>query len=274
MLCGEPTSSRTAIVRELDVFSSWSYTPSRPDPAVPSATTSTLIEGLERIIPPATDAKTTVLFDSITPFLLHHPIGVFARLLKRLAALGDHVSLILPFHGDVAPSEHTETSVDAILAHVATTYMTVRHGKDFGVMLDGTGDRDVFNAVDANSTVGAVVEFMHKKKSGKIVRELVAYKIPSDDKAPWIVSTLDELRGLDALRVEETKQPDEEPDPAANLSFNLRLTDAQKNARAEVVLPYMHVQTASDTTQQPSTASIYYDDDDYDEEDPDADLDI
>ncbi|KNE73039.1 hypothetical protein AMAG_17309 [Allomyces macrogynus ATCC 38327] len=76
-------------------------------------------------------------------------------------------------------------------------------------------------------------------------------------------------------------------DPAANLPFNLRLTDRQREARERVVLPYMAVQhepqpvaaaTAAPAASSASGgATIFYEydvDDDFDDDDPDADLEI
>ncbi|KAJ3361614.1 hypothetical protein GGF31_002206 [Allomyces arbusculus] len=76
-------------------------------------------------------------------------------------------------------------------------------------------------------------------------------------------------------------------DPAANLPFNLRLTDRQREARERVVLPYMAVQhepqpgtAATNAPAASSTAggaTIFYEydvDDDFDDDDPDADLEI
>lgn len=62
-------------------------------------------------------------------------------------------------------------------------------------------------------------------------------------------------------------------DPAANLTFNMSLTEEEKAAKDDVVLPYMHHLSAEPV----STGVIYYDeesDDDFDEEDPDDDLDL
>lgn len=61
--------------------------------------------------------------------------------------------------------------------------------------------------------------------------------------------------------------------PAANLTFNMNLTEEEKAAKDSVVLPYMHHMAAEPV----STGVIYYDeesDDDFDEEDPDDDLDL
>ncbi len=57
------------------------------------------------------------------------------------------------------------------------------------------------------------------------------------------------------------------------MSFNLSLTEEQKQARSNVVLPYMKAQVSTMGT----GGTIFYEPDaadDYDDEDPDADLDI
>ncbi|KAF7320364.1 hypothetical protein MKEN_00821200 [Mycena kentingensis (nom. inval.)] len=59
-------------------------------------------------------------------------------------------------------------------------------------------------------------------------------------------------------------------DPTTNVSFNLNLTAAQVNSRAQVPLPYAH-------QEKQSVPKIYYDPDsadDIDDDDPDEDLDI
>ena len=60
-------------------------------------------------------------------------------------------------------------------------------------------------------------------------------------------------------------------DPTANLTFNLRLSEEEKRARSRVILPYLEHQGGK------SGPQIFYeadDGDDFDEEDPDDDLDI
>ena len=68
-------------------------------------------------------------------------------------------------------------------------------------------------------------------------------------------------------------------DPTADLSFNLRLTDSEKQARSQVRLPYTLDNEQKAVQLDPSSGSgqiIYHPDDadDFDEEDPDEDLDI
>ena len=64
-----------------------------------------------------------------------------------------------------------------------------------------------------------------------------------------------------------------QPDPAANLTFDLRLTTKEKRDRANVVLPYAQVGVSSSK----GAGQIFYqpdEADDFDESDPDDDLDI
>ena len=73
-----------------------------------------------------------------------------------------------------------------------------------------------------------------------------------------------------------------EPDPTANLTFDLHLSSKEKEERSKVVLPYTAVRDggvgmASGSTGHTSGGQIYYqpdDVDDFDESDPDDDLDI
>ncbi|KAJ3162414.1 hypothetical protein HDU86_004894 [Geranomyces michiganensis] len=295
-----PSEARRAVF--VDVFSSYTLAPAAEHADIKTVTAATIGDHMESLV--SSEGMTTVVFDSINPFALHHSLGVFARLLKRFAGLSDSLAFILPFHGDCVPR-----SVHSVLGDIAVTVLTVRHPRDFGVAVTGslaTDSGDAFRLVDANSPGGAVVEVMHKRKSGKITREVDVYFIDGDK---WRLKTLEEVRGLEDLVEEKELTEDEvrktamrsftstsfgglmvvpllgQPDPTANLSFNLKLTDEQRAARSEVVLPFLHMQKAdgAGSVQQhqmpqsavPSAeAAIYYDDDDYDEEDPDADLDI
>ncbi|KAG0014288.1 hypothetical protein BGZ80_010539, partial [Entomortierella chlamydospora] len=74
-----------------------------------------------------------------------------------------------------------------------------------------------------------------------------------------------DMPDVEKLDLEESQTAD----PAANLSFNLNLTDEQRRAKNETVLPYMKTQE--------STGAIYYEPDaadDFDDDDPDDDLTI
>ncbi|KNC97379.1 uncharacterized protein SPPG_07306 [Spizellomyces punctatus DAOM BR117] len=264
----------------IDVYSScFSWLDPPVAAPVRSANIKNLVSVIETELQTAQNGRITVLFDSINPFLLRYSLATVARLVKSLSALGsDNVRIILPFHGDVPVLDASGNSlippIGSVLANAATTYVTVRHGKDFGIIFGRDGGAvDVFETVDAHNPAGGICEVLHKKKSGKVLREAVAYKVSATDSDLLTFHTVDDLRSVNDSQPSPPSNPAERtPDPTANLSFNLRLTDEQKVARAEVVLPYMKAQTA----EGPSETAIYYEpeDDDYDDEDPDADLDI
>lgn len=63
-------------------------------------------------------------------------------------------------------------------------------------------------------------------------------------------------------------------DPTSNLSFNLKLSQEEQAARANLTLPYTFHEKSKDNDDK---GKIFYqpdDVDDFDEEDPDDDLDI
>lgn len=75
------------------------------------------------------------------------------------------------------------------------------------------------------------------------------------------------------------------PDPASNLTFNLRLSEREQTARAATAAPYVlgreqkerALQAASAGATRAAAATIFYEPDegdDFDDEDPDDDLDL
>ena len=82
----------------------------------------------------------------------------------------------------------------------------------------------------------------------------------------------------------DTNDSTAEPDPTVNLTFDLHLSSKEKEDRSRVVLPYtavrdgMGVASGMPTSHTPTgSGQIYYqpdDVDDFDESDPDDDLDI
>lgn len=134
------------------------------------------------------------------------------------------------------------------------------------------------NTMSNNTT--ALTKIMWKRKSGKILHETNAVRF-------------DGQRVVVSAAIQDEEEPEDEPeapvaaDPTANLSFNLTLTDEQRRAKEKLVLPYMKAQNRgvvevdsgdrSGNVEPPSTGSIYYEPDaadDFDDEDPDEDLDI
>lgn len=76
------------------------------------------------------------------------------------------------------------------------------------------------------------------------------------------------------------KEPDVcETDPTSNLTFNLRLSEDERRAKEKVALPFVFSQQKKSALLRPAPGSgriVYEPDasDDFDEEDPDDDLDV
>lgn len=115
-------------------------------------------------------------------------------------------------------------------------------------------------------------EYVLKKKSGKVSREVFTASLQELD---FIVS-----KQTNVVTDTNAAQSDNNVDPTSNLTFNLRLTESEKQARANTVLPYLLTETDKASQLKKSTAMgghvIYTPDesDDFDDEDPDDDLDI
>lgn len=95
--------------------------------------------------------------------------------------------------------------------------------------------------------------------SGKVTCLLLEYKISADF----------EFTSLVDAKFQMKKKQAQQPDPTANLTFNLRLKDEEIEARNQLQLPYMKTHSNDEAIVQ-----SLLDNDLYDEEDPDDDLDI
>ncbi|KAI9599271.1 hypothetical protein BDF19DRAFT_430645 [Syncephalis fuscata] len=135
----------------------------------------------------------------------------------------------------------------------------------------------------SNSLDALLCTLTHRKSNGKVITEtthitfepqgdidqVTAYEPPS-------VSIIGANNDGDNSSNSATQK---ESNPAAHLPFNLTLTDEQREAKDKLLLPYLKAQehTAAVTTGAGAVTSIYYtpdSDDDFDEEDPDDDLEI
>ena len=84
------------------------------------------------------------------------------------------------------------------------------------------------------------------------------------------------------LTTPESVMRDQSPDPTANLTFDLRLSSKEKVDRAKVILPYTtaavpRMEVGVSSNHGTGTGQIFYQPDevdDFDESDPDDDLDF
>ncbi|KAJ3043864.1 hypothetical protein HDV00_003902 [Rhizophlyctis rosea] len=216
--------------------------------------------------------QTLIVIDALSSVTPIFNLSIFLRDVADLTS--DTCRLVILYHGDIPSPSPPPILPDALLSHLCTTYITVRHLKTL------TDDKV---SIDANSLTGGVADVLHKKKSGKVVKESVVYEADGERVRVRFMETAaqQQAKGLSLGSSEEVAvKPPPSKDPTANLSFNLSLTDSQKAARSEVVLPYMSVQNPNpqeaSVVKTHTEPTIYYDleEDEYDSEDPDADLDI
>ena len=145
-----------------------------------------------------------------------------------------------------------------------------------------------------NHPLSHLTDIFHQKPSGKVVRSCELVRLAPHP--PRLLSAVDvaKLAVKEDSRMEVTSAEMAEPksqtatkppkiayedsattaspsfDPTANLTFNLNLSDREKQAREKVVLPFAKKSAAGQ-------GRIFYeaeDEDDLDEEDPDDDLNI
>ncbi|KAI4900169.1 hypothetical protein NFI96_023895 [Prochilodus magdalenae] len=148
-------------------------------------------------------------------------------------------------HGDL----HQQGIIESI-CHLASTVITVTSG---------------------NNAHHAMAKTVHRKKSGKVMREEEFFSVTED-------LTLSIVKGPSQSGHVEM-QPDTKADPASNLTFNLRLSEVEREAKEKVALPFVFSQEKKSALLKQSQGSgriIYEPDasDDFDEEDPDDDLDV
>ncbi|XP_037400377.1 elongator complex protein 5 [Pygocentrus nattereri] len=199
-----------------------------------------------RLVREIQHAKASILvIDSLSWVIRHHnPVAVCQQLqeLKR----GGSVRMIFGLlHTDL----HQQGIVDSI-CHLASTVISV---------------------TSVNHAHHAVAKTMHRKKSGKVIREEEFFTVKDD------LTLSIEKRSGQSGHVQ--MQPDTKADPTSNLTFNLRLSEVEREAREKVALPFVFSQEKKSALLKQSQGSgriIYEPDasDDFDEEDPDDDLDV
>ncbi|XP_071839669.1 elongator complex protein 5-like isoform X6 [Apostichopus japonicus] len=122
--------------------------------------------------------------------------------------------------------------------------------------------------------LGLIHADLHTEKTLNALRHLANIQIRLLPIRPTS-SASDEAGGNFEITVnKKSGKVKRQPDPTANLTFNLTLKDSERKAKENVVLPYTSRQDKSSDGGQ---SQIFYEPDeadDFDEEDPDDDLDI
>ncbi|KAF9127348.1 Elongator complex protein [Mortierella sp. 14UC] len=262
-------------------------TSSNHNPTSDNTTTITLsLRNIRKATKVITDVITsqrcnfTIYFDSLSQFLIASVPDTFNLLRSVTALLTDTSRIIAIHHEDVPDADSflsdssSKPQASNSLAHIATTLITLKSSEalrqDQEDFRRGTVTAREFSylTVHGNAWDSAVCEIEHKRKSGKVAKETNAYHQGSPTGSLTVVNVWDvvgDLPDIDKMDLEESQTSD----PAANLSFNLNLTEEQRRAKNDTVLPYLKTQE--------STGAIYYEPDaadDFDDDDPDDDLTI
>lgn len=169
--------------------------------------------------------KGVICFDSLTPLLLFNDVNSVYKALHKTLKNND-LQIVALLHQDV----HSAIEND-IIERLATTVLRV--------MPD-----------DVNKCQTVV-----RYSNGKVSKQIVEYNL----------SDTFEFSVFREFIPPKQPEPSKQPDPTANLTFNLRLKEDEKEARNSVQLPYMQAQN-EDAVEM----AMYM----YDEEDPDDDLDF
>ncbi|XP_032093764.1 elongator complex protein 5 isoform X2 [Thamnophis elegans] len=251
-----------------DVTSRISFHDAFPDPLGWSGRGSGLTVGefsaseLASRLATTSQGSATLVLDSLSWLLLRFPFPsvcqVLAQLPRRANVVGlKIVRIVALVHGDLHPPAQLD-----VLKTLARLVVTLQPGPGCGRGGDGTPRT-------------AVV--LHRKRGSRLLQKTELFSILPGfgfkflgEPPPKGVSREDEA--------EEGRGP-ATVDPTARLTFNLRLTEAERQARESVPLPYQFSEEKKSSLLQTSTeeGKIYYEPDaadDFDDEDPDDDLDV
>nr|XP_033781400.1 elongator complex protein 5 [Geotrypetes seraphini] len=203
----------------------------------------------------ADTSPVTLVLDSLSWILLHNPVPAvchtFQHFQRHAKNTGLNVKRIISLlHGDLH-----EPAVVASVCCLASTVVTMMPAPSGGAQ--------------------AAALVLQRKKSRKIVRVTEYFTVLEH----FVLKSLDQHQPLLKMAGDKEETPAAEADPAANLTFNLRLSEEERHAKERLLLPY-HLSTEMKSSLLQShagAAKIYYEPDaadDMDEEDPDDDLDV
>ncbi|KAI8879683.1 hypothetical protein K501DRAFT_256332 [Backusella circina FSU 941] len=234
------------------------------------------LDDMERVILATVEEQTKkspclIVVDSIAPFIAISQHRTYQLLKTLYSFTTDQIRLVIGYHGDISYTNKTGLDFSASLHRLATAILKLEALRekthfDTHAALTGFVPQDTFSYMQTPSNWmerGCLAHLTWRKKSGKV--EYDTFGFQHDQIVP-----VTQLTGEIKKEEEEEKEEVEikKVDPTANLSFNLNLTDEQRRAKENLVLPHYKAQQES---------TIYYDPDaadDFDDEDPDDDLDI
>ncbi|ORZ37715.1 Elongator complex protein 5 [Catenaria anguillulae PL171] len=244
-------------------------------------------------------ASPLILIDSLHPLVPLYPTANhFARslslLLHLVSTTSSSATLLLPL------TSHSPYS--SALTYLTPTTLTVANAARAVRELSVITDRpqgDLGLHIESNQPCDLIVHLTSVKGGGtaKVVSESVRMT-RSSSSATWTYGVFPPTAAAASVADSKPVAPDNTgarsaaADPTLGLSFNLKLTDKQRQAKDKVVLPHFKMQQFEEETGRggggPGVADtnaggggiggvIHYEldlEDDFDDEDPDADLDL
>ncbi|XP_006627641.2 elongator complex protein 5 [Lepisosteus oculatus] len=196
----------------------------------------------------------TLAVDSLSWVLRHNPTASVCQSLQELRRDGLLKRILVLLHSDL----HQHGMVDSV-CHLASTVVTV-------VPFSGLG-----GVVGEAAPQGIAMTTQHIK-SGKVLQEEECFTVGQDLSVQ--VYGRPSQPGLT-----EPEPEDSQADPASNLTFNLRLSEHERQAKDNLALPFAFSQEKKSALLRPRAGGgqiLYEPDaaDDFDQEDPDDDLDV
>uniref|UniRef100_A0A3Q3WGG4 Elongator complex protein 5 n=1 Tax=Mola mola TaxID=94237 RepID=A0A3Q3WGG4_MOLML len=205
------------------------------------------VDELIHLVKPTSQAKPAMLvIDSLSWILRHQNPPAVCTTLQQLRKGGAVRAVIGLLHADM----HQRGTVGS-LCRLATSVITVEPG--------WKGDE-------------ALAKLTKRSKSGKVTQDEEIFSIQED------LSVIVKSR-TSQVGPKQTDPEEQETDPTANLTFNLRLSDREREAKEKLALPFVFSKEKKSALLHsgPGSGRIVYEpdaNDDYDQEDPDDDLDV
>ncbi|KAG7271713.1 hypothetical protein CRUP_001297 [Coryphaenoides rupestris] len=202
---------------------------------------------LDGLLSPTQHSKpVTLVIDSFSWILRHLSPAAVCKTLQRLKKGGAVKTTLGLLHSDM----HHRNLVGSI-CHLATSVVTL---------------------VTGNQWHEAVAKTTRRAKSGKISQAEERFGFNED------MSVKVQSKPIQA-GTPQADGSDAEVDPTANLTFNLRLSEQERQAKEKLALPFVFSKEKKSALlrSRPGSGRILYEpdaNDDYDQEDPDDDLDI
>lgn len=204
------------------------------------------LNDLTKVLKLTSHQKTPILvIDSLSWILRHVCTTTVCSTLQQLKKGGSLRAIIGLLHADL----HQKGTVGSV-CHLATSLIAITPGN--------IGDN-------------CLAKITKRAKSGKVLQDEHTFSIRKD-----LTVTLHKSSNT---APQQTGQEEHKMDPTANLTFNLRLSDKEREAKDKLPLPFMFSKEKKKSILDSGANSgrIMYEpdaNDDFDQEDPDDDLDV